>query len=256
MKINDKGIVKEQYENADNLDIRISIHQKYSTNKLGFGTWILNQYKIGAGYRILELGCGKGDLWKKFTFANNVELFLTDFSEGMLEEAKKNNMDKNTSFKQVDIEDIPYDDASFDVVVANMMLYHVPNLNKGLKEVQRVLKDNSIFYCTTYGENGITEYLLSLLNNQQSKNELNKSFTLQNGKDILKNNFSSVEMRLYKDSLEVTVTEDLVKYMLSMSSILNIDKTFENQLYEVLESKKENGKISVPKEYGMFVCTK
>ena len=59
MKINDTGIVKEQYENADNLDIRISIHQKYSTNKLGFGTWILNQYKIGAGYRILELGCGR-----------------------------------------------------------------------------------------------------------------------------------------------------------------------------------------------------
>lgn len=41
-KINTTDIVKKQYENAGNLNTRISIHSKYSANKLGFGNWIVS----------------------------------------------------------------------------------------------------------------------------------------------------------------------------------------------------------------------
>lgn len=45
----------------------------------------------------------------------------------------------------VNIEEIPYKDEQFDRVIANMMLYHVPNIQKALSEVNRVLKDGGIF---------------------------------------------------------------------------------------------------------------
>ena len=63
-KINDSSVVKQQYATANNLNTRISIHDKYSTNKLGFGNWIFSNYRIDKGAKVLELGCGTGDMWK------------------------------------------------------------------------------------------------------------------------------------------------------------------------------------------------
>ena len=54
--INDVSIVKQQYANANNLNTRISIHDKYSTNKMGFGNWIVSNYRIDKGMNVLELG--------------------------------------------------------------------------------------------------------------------------------------------------------------------------------------------------------
>ena len=63
-RMNDTEIVKKQYATASNLSTRISIHDKYSTNKTGFGNWIFSNYRITPGAKVLELGCGTGDMWK------------------------------------------------------------------------------------------------------------------------------------------------------------------------------------------------
>lgn len=44
--ITNTEFLKKQYENKDNLGTRISIHDKYSTNKQGFGNWIVSNYEI------------------------------------------------------------------------------------------------------------------------------------------------------------------------------------------------------------------
>ena len=54
--INQYKVVQNQYKTADNLNTRISIHKKYSTNKLGFNNWIFSHYNISPNIRILELG--------------------------------------------------------------------------------------------------------------------------------------------------------------------------------------------------------
>ena len=56
--INNKDDVKKQYEKTGNLATRISIHDKYSTNKIGFANWIFSNYRVEDGMKILELGCG------------------------------------------------------------------------------------------------------------------------------------------------------------------------------------------------------
>ena len=79
-------------------------------------------------------------------------------SEGMLETAKATISGfSNVQHMVIDIQDIPFENDSFDVVIANMMLYHVPDLEKGLSEVRRVLKVGGTFYCATYGEHKIPQ---------------------------------------------------------------------------------------------------
>lgn len=117
----------------------------------------------------------------------SIKLTLTDFSENMVSIAKNALGDQNhISYGVVNIENIPYTDNCFDRVIANMMLYHVPNLNKGLSEVKRILTQEGYFYCATYGKNGIMPFIAGLLKEYGITDNTNKNFTLQNGYGILK----------------------------------------------------------------------
>lgn len=251
-QIQNSNVVKEQYQTSTNLETRISIHDKYSTNKQGFSHWIISQYEIKPNFRILELGCGTGSMWKEhLSIINNAQLILSDFSLGMVKSAKKTlGEHSNISYEVIDIQNIPYAEGSFDIVIANMMLYHVPDLQKALSEVHRVLKPNGKFYAATYGENGIIEYIESLIGLTSKKN---KVFTLQNGKSLLQPYFMNVERKDYIDSLAITNVEDLLDYVYSLSSMSNLVNTKRETLRDILNSKMVHGVLEVPKEYGMFV---
>lgn len=248
--------IEKQYKTAQNLSTRISIHDKYSTSKQPFADWILSHYEISPGAKILELGCGTGSMWVNnlHLLAGGAELTLTDFSEGMLETAKRNISSENVTFLKVDIQNIPYPDNSFDVVIANMMLYHVPDLHKGLSEVRRVLKDGGKFYCATYGIHGILEYITELLKDMGVSGHIGTSFTLQNGAASLSQHFDSAERLDREDGLAITDTGDFADYIYSLSSLTNMENVPREVLLSALESRVENGILYIPKEYGMFIC--
>ena len=255
--INKADIVKNQYSSSSNLNTRISIHDKYSTNKMGFSNWIYSNYEIPEGSRILELGCGTGSMWigKDEEVKKCGKLILSDSSEGMIETAKEklSSYDK-IEYQVIDIQDIPYEDDSFDIVIANMMLYHVPDLKKGLSEVRRVLKEGGAFYCATFGEHGIMEYLSGILSEYGVEDNTNKNFTLQNGDQYLKSAFGKVERFDYKDSLAVTNIEDIIDYIYSLSSMTSLSSMNREKIRDVLTEKMTDGVLNVPKDYGMFIC--
>ena len=256
-EINQIETVKKQYNNSNRLNTRISIHQKYSTNKLGFGNWIYNNYDLSSNICVLELGCGTGEMWKGKidNLPSNSKLYLTDYSEGMVTKAKEL-LGKHDSvfYNVVNIENIPYADLCFDRVIANMMLYHVSNLPKALLEVRRVLKDEGYFYCATYGENRIVDYIADMLNLNIEEDK--KVFTLQNGYEILKPYFKTVKRLDYNDSLDITDLDDLLDYLYSLDGISAITKIDRQLLKVSLQNKMKDGVLHIPKEYGMFVCKK
>lgn len=255
---NDTMIVKHQYTNANNLNTRISIHDKYSTNKMGFDNWIVSNYRIDKGMKVLELGCGTGDIWKNRDAIINAcsKLVLSDFSEGMLETTKENlNKYDNIDYRVLDIQEIPYEDETFDVIIANMMLYHVPDIDKGLAEVQRVLKKNGSFYCATYGEHGIIEYLSKILSVYGVEDNINKNFTFQNGYEILQKSFQKVEKLEYIDSLAITHVNDMVDYIYSLSSITLLNDVPQKEIRKILLQNMTDGILYIPKEYGMFIAS-
>ena len=255
--MNDKALVEKQYQSASNLNARISIHDKYSVNKQGFGNWIVSNYKIEKGMRVLELGCGTGSMWKnqENVIGKCKELILTDLSEGMLSTARENVGDlPGVTYRMVDIQDIPFEGSSFDIVIANMMLYHVPDLQKGLSEVARVLKDNGTFYCATGGEHGIMEYVAGLLKPYGVDYRANSNFSLQNGAPKLSQYFFSVEMREYMDALEVTNLDDFMEYIFSGISFPKACTLEREKVREILHQNMVNGVLRVPKEAGLFIC--
>ena len=258
-RINRSDTVKKQYRTADRLNTRISIHSRYSTNKQGFGNWITSHYEIRDGASVLELGCGTGEMWinRDAIISRCGRFVLSDFSEGMLNKAKETLCNQSgIEYRTIDIQEIPFADHAFDVVIANMMLYHVPDLQKGLQEVARVLRTDGRFYCATYGEHGMMEYICSLFTDHQDQNHINDHFTLQNGEMKLKSVFSDVQRLLYEDSLEVTNVEDMVDYIYSLTGMTNLQKLPRSEVRAVLERNMRDGILYVPKEYGMFIARK
>ena len=256
-QLTDTKTLNSQYGTADKLNTRISIHTKYSVNKQGFGNWITEHYRFPEHASVLELGCGTGDMWKgkRDLAARCGRLILTDFSAGMLDQAKETLTDMDgIEYRVVDIQEIPYPDQSFDAVIANMMLYHVPDLGKGLGEVRRVLKNGGVFYCATYGENGMMEYIGSLFSGYNIRTAVSTNFTLQNGKEKLSPFFPEVSRDLYEDALLVTDVEDLVDYIFSLSGMTDLRKLPRETVREVLSRHMAGGVLRVPKEYGMFIA--
>lgn len=256
-KVNDCETVRKQYNTADKLNTRISIHSKYSTNKQGFGNWITSHYQIREGMSVLELGCGTGEMWagKEEIIRSCSRFVLSDFSEGMLDKAGETLRDcAGIEYRKIDIQEIPFGEGSFDIVIANMMLYHVPDLFRGLREVRRVLKKDGLFYCATYGENGMMAYIAGLFSAYRVEQKINDNFTLQNGGEKLKSVFRDVQRLLYEDALEVTNVDDLVDYIRSLTGMTDLQKLPEETIRSVLVQNMRDGVLRIPKEYGMFIA--
>ncbi len=256
--ISRKSVVENQYKTTENLTTRISIHDRYSTNKTGFGNWIISHYDIPDHAEVLELGCGNGDIWKSklSILGDHTHLILSDVSKGMLQAAKELlGEHARIEYEIINIESIPYESGRFQRVIANMMLYHVSDIDKGLSEVARVLDDGGYFYCATYGENGIVPFLTKLLTGSES-DTANKNFTLQNGTQILGKHFSKVQRFDYVDSLAVTDVNDLLDYIDSLAFMTEIAKLDRAYVKTVLENSMVDGVLHIPKEYGMFICKK
>ncbi len=206
--------------------------------------------------RVLELGCGTGSMWigHEAVIEKCGDLVLSDFSAGMLEKAKDNIGDiSNVSYRVIDIQDIPYKDESFDIVIANYMLYHVPDIKKALSEVRRVLKSGGIFYAGTAGENGIMETIVKYLNMPLC---YNNTFSLENGLKQLEPYFSEIHIERYIDSLAVTDMNDLMEYIYSGITFPNECKLSRDEVKAILTSHMKNGILVLPKDPGMFVARK
>ena len=254
---NDAEAVRTQYSTSNGLNTRIAFHDMYSTNKYGYGNWILSNYEISEGAKVLEVGCGTANMWVGHDdlIAKCELLTLTDMSEGMLSTARENIGErKNVAYALADIQDIPFEDDSFDAVIANSMLYHVPNIECGIREVRRVLRNEGVFYCATYGENNFTDVLADWFELDGESFRPNHNFTMQNGEQKLKEAFTNVEAKFYEDSLHITNIDDLTDYLRSLVSFKAIIDLPSDRIHEILMRHSCNGTIELPKEYGMFVC--
>lgn len=258
---NEETNIIEQYKNAKNLNDRISLHEKYSTNKQGWFNWLFNQIDFSRVNRLLELGCGNGKLWQENRIdLRNREIFLSDISEGMVEEVR-NKLGSDFNCIVADAEKIPFKDEYFDSIIANHVLFYLNDLNLGLKEISRVLKPNGILYCSTYGKNHMKE-ITEIVQNFDSRINLSNHrlydiFGLENGESILEEYFYNVQRMDYEDSLEITESKPLIDYIMSCHGNQNeILGPRLNEFKEYIEKLflKKNGKIFVTKQAGLFIC--
>lgn len=259
---NEETNIIEQYKNAKNLNDRICLHEKYSTNSQGWFNWLFEKIDFFKVNRLLELGCGNGKLWQENKIdLRNREIFLSDISEGMVDEVR-NKLGSDFNCIVADAEKIPFKDAYFDSIIANHVLFYLNDLNQGLKEISRVLKPNGVLYCSTYGSNHMKE-ITDIVQSFDSRINLSNHslydvFGLENGESILKEYFISVQRMDYQDSLEITESKPLIDYIMSCHGNQNeILGPRLSEFKEYIEELLQNdGKIVVTKQAGLFVCEK
>jgi ubiquinone/menaquinone biosynthesis C-methylase UbiE len=252
-------LVRDQYKDSSNLDARIALHQKFSTNPQGWHNWVFDQLlKLPANANILELGCGSAVLWKESAkrIPAGWVVTLSDLSDGMLDSAWRNLVvtGRNFKFEKIDAQSIPYADGTFDAVIANHMLYHVPDRRRALKEVRRVLKDDGILFAATLGKNHMREMWdwLERVSGVE-RYTVTSAFTLENGKEQLQEFFSRVELSHYIDNLRVTDVSAMMAYIHSMASTADFQESvFQSIERELTEKMKKNGEIFIEKAAVLF----
>src|SRR3954470_19921346 len=254
--IADQTYLREQYKNAANLNDRIQLHVRFSTNPYDFHMWVFDQLKLGPDSRVLELGCGPGSLWRPnlARIPAGWQIMLTDFSPGMLAEARANLAgDHPFAFEHADAQALPFADAQFDAVIANHMLYHVPDRAKAFGEIRRVLRPAGRFYAATNGENHLRE-MYELVQQFDSTIELwnRMTFRLEGGAAELGPFFSQVRLHRYESELVVTEAEPLVAFVASTigAELTGARRTAFTQLVE--ERIAADGAIHITKDTGLF----
>ena len=252
MSIADKKVVQNQYATSARLETRISIHEKYSRNKQPFGAWIVSHYDLQPAEKVLELGCGTGSMWQGVILPEGCHVTLTDLSAGMLETARQNTAHLHADYAVCDAMARPYADNAFDVVIANMMLYHVPDIARALREIRRVLKPEGRFFAATFGEHGAVEAVLDMLHLPCS---VNHRFTLQNGTAQLQEQFADVRIMRRDDALDITDLADLIAYLRSMQGMTILADIPDDKLMNIFNAHMKDGVLSLPKEYGLFICS-
>jgi ubiquinone/menaquinone biosynthesis C-methylase UbiE len=259
--IADQTYLRKQYQNASNLNDRIQIHVRFSTNRYGWHPWVFDQINLPEHALVLELGCGPGRLWKENLrrISAGWEIMLTDFSPGMLEEARQNLVGAGRfAFEVADAQALPFDDASFDVVIANHMLYHVPDRPRALAEIRRVLKPAGRFCATTVGETHLRELRDLAVRFDPALVGWGGSpahgFRLENGAAQLAPFFDRVALQRYDDALVVTEAEPIVAFVASSDarSLLNGPRRAEFARFVEQELQASGGAIYITKDSGIF----
>jgi SAM-dependent methyltransferase len=260
-KLTDRDyLLSDQYKDAANLDARIQLHRRFSTNRQGWMAWVFERIRPPADGCILELGCGPCDLWVENAgrIPPGWDVTLSDFSRGMVEQARENlhGIGRAFSFQVIDAQMIPYKNDVFDAVIANHMLFHVPDRDRALSEIQRVLRPGGLFYATTAGGNHLREIreLIRSVAPEIDDFDALPEFRLENGGEQLSRFFPHVALHRYDDGLAVTEPKPLVAYLLSTrhSAALRSNDNLE-KLTRLVEGKIESsGAIHIQKDSGMF----
>lgn len=255
--------VLKQYADASNLGARKSIHENYSTNKQDYGQWKFDFYNFPPKSRILELGCGPGYQWRENSerIDPSWNVTLADISPGMLQDAQHNlaQLDHDFTYQIVDAQSIPFENETFDIIIANAMLYHVPNLKQALSEIHRTLKTNGSLYATCGSLSHMKE-LWELTHRFDPNTILSRnraeSFGIENGRQHLESFFDSVTQHPFIDSLIVPDAKALVDYVISTNRSSLVEKNPQKFLAFVDQEITSNGAIHITKGGGLFVAQK
>jgi SAM-dependent methyltransferase len=215
----------KQYKDPTNLNARIPLHARFAQADEPWYPWLAGRVAWPDDGDVLEVGCGPGLLWASIApLLPTLRLTLTDLSEGMIE-AARNAVAQIDSLELVateacDAQDLPFPDATFDVVVANHMLYHVPDPTRAVAEFARVLRPDGVLVAATNGPNHldvITEISREVFG-WSSSDFVDRRFGQSSGEAILASAFGDVAWHQHPSTLICDDPDAVVAYFLSSAS--------------------------------------
>lgn len=247
----------EQYADPTNLNARAALHERFSVNPREWQPWVFDQLDVPAGARVLEVGCGPAGLWAANLgrVPDDWAIVLSDFSPGMVRAARARLGDR-FAYANLDVQTIPFAPAHFDAVIANHMLYHVPDIGRAVAEIRRVLRPGGAFYAATNGQAHMGELfeLAARFDAKPWERLPDEMFWKENGAELLVQCFDRVVWYPYEDALVVTEIEPLMAYVLSSASSL-FDEARRTAFQAHVEGIiARDGAFHIAKDSGLFVA--
>ena len=183
-RINDPRLVQEQYADEANLEARRSLY----TNATGPDPRELAFDAVAevSPRRVLEVGGGPGELSERLVRELGCEVVMVDVAPRMVELARARGVEAIVG----DVQELPFPDGSFDCAVAAWMLFHVPDLERGLAELARVLRPGGRLVAVTNATHHLAD-LRAIAGNAAWE----RVFTRENGAEAIGRHFASVERR-------------------------------------------------------------
>jgi SAM-dependent methyltransferase len=209
-RLDDPELVRRQYADEANLAARKAIYadaEGPDARELTF-----QAVAESLPRRVLEVGGGEGELAERIVRELGAELTFVDQSERMVEIARGRSLDARVG----DVQDLPFPDASFDCTVAAWMLYHVPDLDRAIAELARVLVPGGRLVAVTNGADHLAE-LREVAGHDAFWTGM--PFRRENGAESLGRSFSSVEARDADGWVSIHDDDMIWSYLRSMSGI-------------------------------------
>ena len=164
--------------------------------------------KVIKGRKVLEIATGPGLLAKKVAYAADT-MIATDYSEGMINTAKKGGYPDNLTFEVADATALPYADNSFDVIIIANALHVMPNPEKALSEIDRVLKPKGVLIAPNFinHQGGLGSHIWSKILNLAGV-KFEHQWSLEDYKDFLdKNGWRVVNCKVMASRISMAYTE-------------------------------------------------
>ena len=208
-----------QYGATTNLDARSRLHARWSTAPEPWPTWLPRRISWPVGGTVVEVGCGTGSMWAAAADEWPPGRYvLTDQSAAMVGTAVARSGPRLTSAVGVvaDAQSVPVPDRVADVVVANHMLYHVPDIARAIAELAHVLAPDGVALVSTNGGDHMRELTAILVATfGHGLPEEVSRFGRETGGDLLRASFADVEWHPFADGLACTDPADVLAYMTS-----------------------------------------
>ncbi len=196
MGVDETAFVREQYATEDRLRARKAAYRNAEGDDPR--EFAFQAVAEARPRRVLEVGGGEGELAERIVNELGAEVVGIDQSQRMVEIQHSRGIDARVG----DVQELPFADAEFDVAIAAWMLYHVPDLDRGLAELARVLKPGGRLVAVTNGIDHLQE-LWDLARRAASVGRF--TFRSENGEESLRRHFADVQR---KDAHGWTVMDD------------------------------------------------
>ena len=214
------------YATDRNLRIQEETHARFLAPRVDMVSWTLGVINWQGNEVVLDIGAGRGSHYSRLKRDQpQVQYYALDLSPQLLQ----CHPGESGQLTRADALQLPYADASFDVVMANHMLYHLPDIDAALREMKRVLKPDGRMLAATDSQFSLPELQVLLrraivLLSRHTPNAEPPAlpcdpFALENGTRILSRHFYSVVRHDLPAALHFNNVEPALDYVDSMRDL-------------------------------------